>query len=197
MRFVGHNQIPCAIGQRIIAAQVGIGRQHNAFACILGVGQLGDIQAQQLSRTNPVVTNLFIWHHNKDVVLALPRHALDDPQAGERLASSSSIGEQHAVAVRLLEACFCFEYIFLLPIQQHGQGGLDVVKVCVLQANAVGLFLLQVKAVFLAAALSSFRNFSCCDWFSRYSIVANSTASFTEFSSGSDDRSISFCVSTM
>ena len=121
MRFVADNQIPFAGSQRIVLAHVGVRRDDDSIAGIIGIRQPGNIEAEQLSGLLPVLNDLVVRRHDKDVRLALIGQSLDGAKTGKGLAGASAIREQHPVAIGHGKACFRLGYVFLLAFRENRQ----------------------------------------------------------------------------
>ena len=138
VRLVGNHQAPVAVGHGLVVAQVGVGRDRDARAGVLGGLQRRHVQAQRLGRIHPVGHDLLVRHDDERVGLALAREALDDAQAREGLAGSGAVGEEDPVAVRLREPRLGLADVFLLTRQQVGQRGGDVLRVARDYGDGVG-----------------------------------------------------------
>ena len=117
MRLVRHHQIPLARGERGVVAEVGVGRDDDPGARVVGILQARDVEPEHAPGLLPVLDDLVVRRDDQGVRLAREREALDDAQPGPGLPGPGPVREEHAVAVRLGKALLGLEHILLLARQ--------------------------------------------------------------------------------
>ena len=124
--LVVQQQVPLPAGEVVVLVEVGVGRDNDPGAGILGVVQAADLQPEELlGGADPALDDFVAGGRDEDVVVPIEHHPLDDAQAHEGLPGAGAVREHDPAPAGLVEAAFGEVHVFPLALGELRQGGVD------------------------------------------------------------------------